>query len=311
MKIKKKYFYGGVFLLLLLIVVVGFVLFSPFQKSAPEQALEKGISGYLDEEGLMLLPVRSQIQYDRTPHGRGEDYHVDKVVYTSAGQSIHGFLVHPDKEGEYPGVALLPGAGVGKDSELGLAIEIAKMGYVVLTIDQRGVGETKGEVLSFEEDYERYINGKVAIQHLFVLDALKAADLLTTLTNVDGSRIVIAGESLGGRIAIIAGAIDERIKGVLAISTSGFNFKGDPLNAKNKFYLSLDPDNYAHKIAPRKFVMIHNTHDEVISFERADITFAHAQKPKYFVLVNDSSCNHGYCESMLPAINVSLEYVAH
>lgn len=308
MKIKKKYFYSFIVVLLLLIAL-GVVLL--LHDTSPEQALEKGLSGYLDEKGLMLLPVRENIQYDLIPHGEGEDYQVGKVVYRSAEADVHGFVVSPKQKGMYPGVVLLPGAGVGKDSELGLAVDITRMGYVVITIDQRGVGETGGDVLTFEEDYQRYTSGRVAIQHLFVLDALKAADLLTTLNNVDGSRIILAGESLGGRIAIIAGAIEKRIKGVVAISTSGFNFQGNSLDTKNKFYLSLDPDNYMSEIAPRKLVMIHNVHDQVISFQKADITFSRAKKPKYFVLTNDSTCNHGYCESMLPAVNVSLEYVAN
>jgi len=311
MKIKRKNV-KWVFLGITLLLVLGVMgLFTLFKQPPPEKALEKGLTGYLDEDGLMLLPVRENVQFEHTPHGEGEGYQVSTVVYESAGVEVHGFLVYPKEENKFPGVVLLPGAGVGKDSELGLAVDIAKLGYVVLTIDQRGVGETGGEVVSFEEDYQRYLNGGVAIQHLFVLDALKAADVLTTFNKVDGSRIVMMGESLGGRVAIIAGAIDERMKGVIAISTSGFNFEGNTQDPKNKFYLSLDPDNYIHKIAPRKLVMMHNVHDKAIPYQRADMTFARAQKPKYFVLANDSSCNHGYCESMLPALNVSLEYVAN
>jgi len=45
-------------------------------------------------------------------------------------------------------------------------------------------------------------------------------------------------------------------------------------------------------------VMMHNAQDKIIPLSLAVRSFLKAQQPKRFVLVNDTSCNHGYCDSM-------------
>ena len=79
---------------------------------------------------------------------------------------IYGLVFIPHDEKNLPGVVLLPGGGGTKEGESRLAMIIAKMGYAVITIDQRGIGETGGYYLGVEQDYGIFVQGNEPIQHL-------------------------------------------------------------------------------------------------------------------------------------------------
>jgi len=48
------------------------------------------------------------------------------------------------------------------------SVDIANLGYAVLVIDQRGIGQTGGSYPSLQDDYEYIYLGKESIQHLGV-----------------------------------------------------------------------------------------------------------------------------------------------
>jgi len=291
-KIRKKYMY--LITLFLIILIATFLFLYKIQKNV-----------YVNERGMLVLPELKDLEYKTYPYESNENYTVSKVVYNNFGKEIYGLLVEPVGNKDMPGIVLLPGAGVGKDSELALAKQIAVQGYAVITIDQRGVGETDGDVPSLEEDFNSYSRGNIAVQHLMILDALSAADVLRKEKKINSENIIMMGESLGGRIALISAALDKKIKGVIAISSAGFHYNNGN-DEYSRFIKSLDADNYISLISPRKIVIVHNTYDKNIPFDSALITFEKAKEPKEFILVNDTKCNHGFCDSMFHDINSSL-----
>ena len=235
---------------------------------------------------------------------------IHKVVYPSRSGNIYGLLVLPTSAEELlPGIILLPGAGVSKESGLGLAKKIALLDAAALVIDQRGTGETTGQINSIEQDYLDFSNAKEPSQHLMVYDALRAYDVLYSAPFVDPERIVIAGESLGGRIAVIAAAIDRNINGVLVISSAGFDFKDKGDLKKDAFIKSIDSDHYIGLIAPRRIVMMHSINDTIIYLSSAANSFSKAHEPKQFILINDTSCSHGYCDAMHDGLTAALDYL--
>lgn len=119
----------------------------------------------------------------------------------------------------------------------------------------------------------------------------------------------LAGESLGGRIAIIAAAIDPHINGVLVISTAGFGFEGGPDKTKNAFLNSIDADHYIRLLAPRKLAMMHSADDKIVPLSSAVKTFSKAEEPKQFILINDTDCGHGYCDAMGKGLVDALDYL--
>lgn len=232
------------------------------------------------------------------------DVEYDSRSFLDQKIRIHGFVVVPKNKNNIPGLVLLPGGAVPKEGELILAEKIAELGYAVITIDQRGIGETKGTYLSYEQDYLFFKQGKEPMQHLAVYDSLAAYDVLKKVNGVDSNNIAVAGESMGGRYAIIAAAIEKRFKGVIGISTSGFGVKKDLSVPYNSYLLSIDPDDYIKDIAPRPIFMFHSKTDSTILIKNAQATFSLANEPRYFYIVED--CPHGYCYAMLEDLKDSL-----
>ena len=309
MKIKKRYAYSGIAAALILIVALFY--FNPFAKK-PVAAENNGtVLWSVDKNGYLYYPLdRGIIGFNRANYSETGSLVISKIVYSSKGANIYGLLVLPKSVShQVPGVVLLPGAGVAKESELPLAKKIAELGIAVLAIDQRGVGETGGSFPSLDEDYAGFVQSKEPFQHLMVYDALRGYDLLYSAPFVEPDRIIIAGESLGGRVAIIAAAIDRNVKGALAISSAGLDFAGGPDEKKNMFIKSIDSDHYIGLITPRKLVMIHNLNDKIISINSAVNSYSKAQQPKRFVYVNDTACSHGYCDSMYDGLVEGLNYL--
>ena len=310
MKIKKNHLYMGIAVILVLIIGVYYFKFYNTQKKNV-YGKNENIQWMVDKNGNLYYPLkREQIKFTRETLNETDNFIISKVIYPSTRANVYGLLVLPKKiSGEVPGVVLLPGAGVSKESELKLAEKISELGIAVLTIDQRGVGETDGPIPTLDDDYASFLASKEPMQHLMVYDALRGFDLLYSAPFVDPKNIIIAGESLGGRIAVIAAAIDRNVKGVLVISTAGLGFKGGPDKMKNAFVFSIDSDHYISSITPRKLVMMHNIQDKNIPVQSALNSYSLAQQPKRFIYVNDTSCNHGYCDSMYDGLVEGLQFV--
>ncbi|HLG24765.1 MAG TPA: acetylxylan esterase [Candidatus Nanoarchaeia archaeon] len=318
MKIKKRSIFWAV-IVLALVVLSGFYYYNNYsKKQAPNPPEEnKNVSALVnplwsyDSDGFLAYPEdRGEVKFLREDYKETDRLLISKVVFESAGTDVYGLLLLPKNATNLlPGVVLLPGAGVPKESELPLAEQIAELGIAVLTIDHRGIGETKSPINTFEQDYKMFLEGKEPYQHLVVFDALRAFDLLKGAPFVDSRRVMIAGESFGGRTAIIASAIDKNVRGALAISTAGFNVGKLNDTKKEIFFKSIDPDHYVSSISPRKIVMIQNYYDKSVPLQNAITTYQNAQQPKKFALINDSSCNHGYCDSMYGAMIESIIYI--
>jgi len=140
-----------------------------------------------------------------------------------------------------------------------------------------------------------------------VYDALRAFDVLAAQRGVRGDKIVMAGESMGGRIALIAAAIDKRISGAVVFSTSGFGAQ-TPQNARERFVATLNPDMYVGELAPRKLVMFHAKNDSVVPFSQAQLTFSIAKEPKRFIEM-PKQCEHGYCNEVYDEFVREVEWV--
>jgi len=223
----------------------------------------------------------------------------DRLVglrFESSGAIVYGLLRIPNASSPTPGLILLHGAGVDKIYEQKLARLLARFGYASLAIDLRGHGETGGENAGMEEELEAYLSGKPPQLHLIVLDALCAFDILSSRSEVDGSRVAFAGESMGGRIAIIAAASEPRARGALGISTAGYGLPSHENKTIERFLRSIDPDNYLHLLSPRPLILIHSTADETVPYAAAIRSYSLAREPRRLATV---SCpTHGYCEEM-------------
>lgn len=207
----------------------------------------------------------------------------------------------------FPAIVFLPGGGGTKESRAPIAILFARAGYVTMVIDQRGIGESAGQYLDSQSDYRIFAGGAEPMQHLAVYDALRSFDILRAHPAVNSKRIILTGESMGARYALIAAALDNRIAGVLAISAAGFNIPPAPEQQGNNYLRSIDPDNYVARIAPRPLAMLHDPNDTVVPLADAQRTFEKAGEPKKFF--THSGCNHGTCPKMNRSLEEALRFI--
>lgn len=258
----------------------------------------------VDDRGMLSYPRnRGDIEMTVINTQSGSNYTLETISFKSKDYTVDALFRIPTLNKKVPAVVILPGATVPKEGTQGLAELFSNMGYASLGIEQRNRGG-----VDFEYDHRLFSEGKEPIEHKMVFDALRAVDVLKHDVRIDDKRIAILGESNGGRFAIIAGALDPSITGVIGISTSGYNVEADAGNIKDKtalrFYRSIDPDEYLGRLPPRKLVMLHSVNDTVIPIALAENTFEKAKEPKQFYEVTAGT--HGYSEGMKGALETEL-----
>jgi hypothetical protein len=106
----------------------------------------------------------------------------------------------PYEKGPAPAVIILHGAGSQKENHVDYARAAVAHGFAALTFDNRGHGETEGELGP----------GVIA-------DMQKLARLLADRPEVDERRIAVRGSSMGGLLAIHLAATSDTVAAVVAI----------------------------------------------------------------------------------------------
>ncbi len=296
--------------LMLLAGVIALLLgwhFFPDSTSAGQWAVsDEGILEY-----IVCVP-----QYNQSPPEGDGNSTLSAVTFQSRDTKMAALLripwLKPDENGKnrsIPGIVLLPGATVTKEREQKLAKHLADLGYASITLDQRNLGgiDPKG-------DLQMFLKGEEPTEYKMVYDALAAAEILRAQPEIDPKRVIYAGESNGGRFAIIACALDPAARGVLAISTCGYGTdaaiasQGVTDRDLIRFYRSIDPETYLSKIAPHPLAMIHSRNDTIIPYRLAEQTYARGVQPKSLHTVGCSV--HGYCAEMSGAMEKELKGMA-
>src|SRR5258706_11959146 len=136
----------------------------------------------------------------------------ERINYYSDGLKLSRILSKPDnakKGSNLAGVVLVPGFMSTADAFFpGFADEFTAAGFVSLTMDFRGFGESEG------------VPGEV-IPYLQVFDASNAISYLQSRPEVDPNRIAVLGVSLGGGEVAYIAARDRRVKCVASMVLVG------------------------------------------------------------------------------------------
>lgn len=258
----------------------------------------------VNSDGVLSYPEnRGKVDVAVLKTESGSNYTLETISFPSKDYTVEGLLRIPSSGKKVPAVVILPGATVPKEGTQGLAEILSGMGYASLGIEQRNLGG-----VNVEYDFKLFSEGKEPVEHKMVFDALRAVDVLKQDARIDAKRIAVIGESNGGRFAIIATALDPDIKGIIGISTSGYNMESQLSGISDetayRFYRSIDPDTYLKSIPPRKLVMMHSVNDSIIPVELAENTFRKAKAPK--MLYNVSTGSHGFSEGMREPLEIEL-----
>ncbi len=143
-------------------------------------------------------------------------YHVN-IQNFAAGVRLYGIACIPKKEGKYPAILRVPGAGVRPYSGY---IDAAEKGIITFEIGIHGIPVTMdpavydnmraGALSAYMtyglEDKDRYYYKRV------YLGCIRANDFITSLPQYDGKNLAVTGGSQGGALSIVTAALDPRVK---------------------------------------------------------------------------------------------------
>jgi len=207
-----------------------------------------------------------------------------KIIYDSHDASIHALLTIPKEWEKVPVFVIIPAASIEKESEQRhLGAELNELGYATFIIDPRGQGATGGSVPSLANDFMlNFKEGGYPVLYKMVDDVFRAYEIVAERPEIDPERIYVAGESAGGRYAIIAAALRPEFAGLLAISSSGYDFNTVDQDAILVEYMNnINPFSYIGNISA-KVAIVHGDSDGIIPLEDGRKLFDAATEPKKF-----------------------------
>jgi len=143
-------------------------------------------------------------------------------------------------------------------------------GYGVFLFDQIGFGTRIEEGVNFYGRYPHWSKmGKM------VADTKAAVEMLSNLDAIDANRIYVGGYSLGATIALVAGAMDDRIAGVVSICGV------TPMRKANPDVEGIRAYSHLHGLIPRLGFFIGNEGRIPIDFQ--EIIACIAPRPAFII----------------------------
>ena len=124
----------------------------------------------------------------------------------AGGVQTQLFLTVPAGKGPFPAV-ITGDLGWGR-VKLEIVAEIVKRGYILGEFSREQIAPDNAEKKGLYAAYPEYDGGRLAA---WAWGYHRVVDYLHTLENVDKKHIAVTGHSRGGKTALLAGAIDERI----------------------------------------------------------------------------------------------------
>ena len=197
------------------------------------ERLKRAISGRI---GLTVQPKRSPPVC--TVHGSfaGDGFDAQKLTIESEpGICLPSLLLTPKGTAQRRTV-MLHAAETGKPTSVSppsLAVELARKGYVVLSVDVRGAGETDPRTRSLLSPLTRYdaqqfrfdsyavraAHSGATLLAMRANDVIRAMDYLAARKDLTGRPMMLVGEGLGGVWTLMAAAFDDRPAGVVCVGT--------------------------------------------------------------------------------------------
>lgn len=213
-------------------------------------------------------------------------YHVN--IQNFKNSRLYGILCVPKKEGKYPAILQVPGAGIRPYSG---DIAKAEKGVITLQIGIHGIPVTMEK-----EVYDNLSAGPLAGYPTFNLDnrelyyykrvylgCIRAVDFLQSLPQSNGTNLGVSGGSQGGALAIVTAALDNRIKYLVSYYPALSDMTG---------YLHGRAGGWPHMFSGTN-AALHNKKDKVETIGYYDVVnFARQVKvPGYYSWgFNDETC---------------------
>jgi cephalosporin-C deacetylase-like acetyl esterase len=179
-----------------------------------------------DAKKINLDPVITLIPERCT--GEANVYHIS-FQNEVPGSRIYGILSVPKKEGKYPAILIVPGAGIRPYSSDPIIynhlMRTARHEFITLEIgihgipvnlDQRVYNNLSAGALSSYWTVKMNDKNTHYYKRVFI-GCVKAVDFIFSLPEFDGINVAVTGGSQGGALSITTAALDKRIKYVAGL----------------------------------------------------------------------------------------------
>jgi fermentation-respiration switch protein FrsA (DUF1100 family) len=185
----------------------------------------------------------------------------------------------PESDPPWPGIVIVHGAGSCKENHSDFARLAADFGWAALAYDQRGHGESLGEMAPAA-----------------ITDAIGMARLLAARDGVDATRICMRGSSMGGFVAIHAAAVSDAIAAVIAICPPGERMlieelQSDPLEMRAD-RTALEPWLGEHDLREavallgrKPLILLHAKGDDEVPADWSEELYERAAEPRKLIVV--------------------------
>nr|WP_294939479.1 alpha/beta fold hydrolase [uncultured Flavobacterium sp.] len=203
------------------------------------------------------------------------DYTIESVIFTSKnGNKLNGWFLKP--KNMVPAITLLHLHGSSRNIYFHhQAISpLLKQGFQIFTFDYSGFGLSEGK----------------ATRKNVLTDALSALDYLKTRKEINGTKLVVYGQSLGGNLAAAVGAKKQNDIDALVIEgafSSHRDIASESVPVLGKIFVR---EHYSSKKEIKKYrkplLVIHSTEDRRIPYYMGERIFENANEPKEFYQVD-------------------------
>lgn len=188
-------------------------------KITPTVAKPADFTAYWEKAKTDLAKIPMDARMTLVPERCTENvnvYHVNLQNFRM-GTRLYGILCVPKKEGKYPAILQVPGAGVRAYTG---DIANAEKGFITFQIGIHGIpvnldpsvysslggGALAGYWNYNLDDKDRYYYKRV------YLGCVRANDFIVSLPQYDGKNLAVTGGSQGGALSIITAALDPRVQ---------------------------------------------------------------------------------------------------
>ncbi len=143
-------------------------------------------------------------------------YHVNLQNF-KVGTRLYGILCVPKKEGKYPALLQVPGAGVRPyfgdvaNAEKGMITFQIGIHGIPVTMDASVYADLGSGVLNGYQNYNLDDKNRFIYKRVY-MGCVRANDFLMSLPQFDGTNLAVTGGSQGGALSIVTAALDSRVK---------------------------------------------------------------------------------------------------
>lgn len=145
------------------------------------------------------------------------------------GSRMYGILVVPKKDGKYPAILQVPGAGIRPYGGINLGDDVITLEIGIHGIPVNLPQEVYNNLASGALNGYPGINKNDRDAHYYkrvYLGCVKAVDFIYSLPEFDGSTVGVTGGSQGGALSIVTAGLEPRIKFLAALYPALCDYAG-------------------------------------------------------------------------------------